>query len=673
MEFEEFLKHYEGSMEEGKQSLLSQHTHCLIQGTAGTGKTTLLKVRSAYLVECEGVDADLIWNITNDGRNAKRMAREYRHTFDEVAMPHFMDLRALAYKIIKMDHEGKGIPVWPAYRNLKSFVRKICKEMFALTLSEELLEEVLYRISYCKNMLLSDTQIEKIKIEGFQFPAFYKMYEKTRKAKQFYDSDDVIVEALCILQSDEDVRDGCHHAIHYLHLDDAQEVSFAGHMLLRLLCGEDTQLFAVADKLQCSNKRNCAFPDALDTLDSAYPGLKSFTLETNYRNASMIGDVIQQFTKKEVSIAQEEQGDVKFKGFTSMERIYTYALEAIQNDLNGEHVFLYRNEEIALPLIDILMEHNIPFYCSKSVSSLLKQSILQDMVCFVRLLSDANDLEAFIQINEHFHLEIPQRVLLELAEKVRGEGMDVYQALTDSSLRAVSKKKLAGKMEKIRLAAMKDTLGMLQFVLKEFNYRAYFEKQKTNEKNPAMLVLYTMAERYPQPQEFIKHMEALADFSMMELSNVKICSVEESKGNEYDHVYIMDCMNTLFPKTDASDPFERHLFYIAMTRALKHLEFFTFKKAAHVKMELSSFLFEIYQQQQKDEEDVTQEKQISSDNQPKRIRLADLKRGKKIVHTTLGLGRIMKISDGMMHVQFAQEAKTLNAKLCIQNDLISLP
>lgn len=671
MEFEEFLKTYDLRLEEGKKDLLSQHTHCLIHGAAGSGKTTLLKARSAYLVLCEQVDADQIWNITNDGRNAKKMAREFRHVFDEAAMPHFMDLRALAYKIIKMDHEEKEIPVWPAYRNLRSFVKKLCKEMFALSLTNEKLEEVLYRISYCKNMLLSDSQIEKIKVEGMNFPAFYKMYEKTRKAKQFMDMDDVLVEAICVLQSDKDVLEGCHNAITYLHMDDIQEVSFAGHLFLRLLCGEHTMLFATADKKQCTGKLTCAFPDALDTLESAYPGLQIFSMETNYRSAKMVGDVINQFAGSKMQFANEEEGDVKFKGFTNMERVYTYALETVQGDLNNEHVFLYRNEEMALPLIDILWENNIPFYCSKNVRSLLKQSVLQDMVCFVRLLHDAHDLEAFIQVQEHFHLDIPQRVLLELAEKVKGEGMDVYQGLMDSSLRAASKKKLSGKMEKIRFAAMKSTLGMIQDVLKEFNYRNYLEKQNSNEKNPAMLVLYTMAERYDQPVEFVRHMERLAEFEMMELANVKICSIEECKGEEFDNVYVLDCMNSLFPKTDGTDIYERNMFYIAMTRALRHLEFFTFKKAGTVKLDLSCFLYEIYQQQQEENDPDAANAPATPNRQA--IKLSDLRRGKKIVHTTLGLGRIMKISEGMMHVQFENELKILNARLCIQNELIRLP
>lgn len=669
MEIEEFFESYNVQLEDVKKELLTQHSHVLVQGSAGSGKTTLLKARSAYLIECEQIEADQIWNIARDGKSAKQMAREFRHFYDGVAMPHFIDLHALAYKIIKMDHEAKGISVWPAYRNVKSFVKKICKDMFALSLTNDKLDEVLYQIAHCKNMLMSESQIEKVQMEGMNFPAIYKMYEKNRKAKQFYDMDDVLVEALCILRSDKDVLDGCHQAISYLQIDDAQEVSFAGHMLLRSVCGDHAQLFALADKSQSCKKVSCAFPEALDTLDTAYSGLKSFTMDINYRNTKMIQEIMNKFAHETRVCASEEDGEVKFKGFSNLDRVYSYAYETVSADMMSEHVFLYRNEEMALPLIDMFIEKEVAFYCSKSLRNLLKDTLIADMVGFIRLLSNAHDLDAFIQVQDHFHLDIPQRVFPEVAQCMQLQDMDIYQALMDSSLRAVSKKKLAGRMEKIRLAAMKDTLGMISFVLKEFNYRTYLDKHQANEKHPALLALYTMAERYPQPKDFVEHMQRIAQFNSMDLANVKICSIEESMGQEYDNVYVLDCMNTLFPKTGVYDEYERSLFYIAMSRALKHLEFFTFKKASLVKMELSGFLYEIYQQPEENQP----ERDTSAESQPKKVRLSDLKRGKKIIHATLGLGRIMKISDGMMHVQFANELKTLNAKLCIQNDLIDLP
>ena len=41
-----------------------------------------------------------------------------------------------------------------------------------------------------------------------------------------------------------------------------------------------------------------------------------------------------------------------------------------------------------------------------------------------------------------------------------------------------------------------------------------------------------------------------------------------------------------------------------------------------------------------------------------------------IRHATLGEGRIVKISEGMMHVQFTSELKILNIRHCITNELI---
>ena len=58
MEIEEFFESYNVQLEDVKKQLLRQHSHVLVQGSAGSGKTTLLKARSAYLIECEQMEAE---------------------------------------------------------------------------------------------------------------------------------------------------------------------------------------------------------------------------------------------------------------------------------------------------------------------------------------------------------------------------------------------------------------------------------------------------------------------------------------------------------------------------------------------------------------------------------------------------------------------------------------
>lgn len=667
MEFKEYFKEFEQDLEEEKKNLLDKDTHCLVYGVAGSGKSTLLKARSAYLITVEGVDADQIWNISFNTTLAKRAAREYRFQYEELGTPHFLDLYGLAYKIIKMDHDAKQIPVWKAVRSNKSFLHTLCKDKFAVELTRSRMEELQQKIAYCKSMLLPDSEISKIKMDVLDFPACYRMYEKARKTKQFFDMEDLIIEALAVLSGDPDVLEGCHQAISYLQVDDLQEISFAGHMLLRTLCASHAQLFATADKLQCIGKRHQPFPKALDSLQDAYPGLQIFFLTKDHRTSVSLNKIANKFSGREVEGVKESDGELKFKSFLTMERMYAYALETIIKEPNQEHVFLYRNQATALPLADLLKERGILSACSKSVYETIHMPLIQDMVCFIRLMLDPNDIKAFYQVHEYFHLDIPKRVLIEVSDKVYNDGMDVYQSLNESSLRAASKKKLAGKMEKIRLVSSMHTLGMIEFVMKEMQYRQSLEKQHLSEKDVHLLAVYTMAERYSDPAEFIAHMESFQEYASMEQANVKLLSIEESKGIEFDHVYLLDCMDHLFPISNSQDPYERALFYTAITRSLHHLELFTFKKVAHYKLDLSPFIFEIYEQ--KEENQADKDDAVAP---TRKAKITDLKRGKKIVHSTLGEGKIMKISNGMMQVQFAEETKMLNAQLCLQNNLIDL-
>ena len=667
MEFEEFFKEYEQHLEEEKKSLIAKDTHCLVYGVAGSGKSTLLKARSAYLMSVLSIPADQIWNISFNTTLAKRMAREFRYQYETLDSPHFLDLYGLAYKIIKMDHEAKDKPVWKAVRSNKSFLQALCRDKFAVELSRGRMEELQTKIAYCKSMLLPESEIQKISMDILDFPACYRMYEKNRKTKQFYDLEDLIIEALAVLSGDQDVLDGCHQAISYMQIDDLQEISFAGHMLLRTLCASDAQLFATADKLQCIGKKHQPYPKALDSLQDAYPGLQIFFLSKDHRTSVSLNKIANKFSGREIEGVKESDGELKFKSFLTMERMYAYALETVQKEVNQEHTFLYRNHSTALPLLDLMKSNGILYACSKQVQEVLSLPIVMDMVCFIKLLHDPRDMKAFYQVHPHFHLDIPKRVMLEVADKVNLEGMDVYQALNESSLRAASKKKLAGKMEKIRVISGKTTLGMIEFVMKEMQYRQYLDKLHTSDKDVNLLAVYTLAERYSDPVEFIEHMDALQEYTTMDQANIKILSIEESKGSEFDHVYLIDCMERLFPLTNSSDPHERALFYTAITRSLHHLEMFTFKKVAQYKLDISSFIFEIYEQK----EDNQQAKEDGS-TQTKRAKLSDLKRGKKIIHSTLGEGKIMKISNGMMQVQFADETKMLNAALCLQNNLIDL-
>ena len=83
-------------------------------------------------------------------------------------------------------------------------------------------------------------------------------------------------------------------------------------------------------------------------------------------------------------------------------------------------------------------------------------------------------------------------------------------------------------------------------------------------------------------------------------------------------------------------------------------------------MEISPFLYELHAPKEEEAKSAG-ERPVP---QPKKLKENNLKRGMCIRHATLGEGRIVKISEGMMHVQFTSELKILNIRHCITNELI---
>ena len=83
--------------------------------------------------------------------------------------------------------------------------------------------------------------------KNLDFLALYKEYAKFKDKKDIYDYDDILAVATEILVKDtvllEDVKKHCH----FVHVDDAQELSFLAHMLLKMVSSSTHELFLCAD------------------------------------------------------------------------------------------------------------------------------------------------------------------------------------------------------------------------------------------------------------------------------------------------------------------------------------------------------------------------------------------------------------------------------------------
>lgn len=676
MILKEFIEEYKLEMDETKQQLLNvgdQHT--LVHGKSGSGKTFLLLARIAYLIKSEQAMPDEVLNLVYDSEAARKMAKDYRYAFcDDDIMPSFVDFHSFCYRIIRFHDKQCGKESCKAYRDMEKVIRKLITDMFALDLKDQELRRLMRKISYCKNMMLPEREIAKIEVAGIDFPAFYKAYEKFKTTRNIYDQDDILVETAHILMNKPEILQLYQSRYKFIHVDEAQELSFVSHIILKLMVSNQNVLFACADKEQCIDMDHCAYMEALDSFVETYGTAQVCYLKENYRNNKTIVQTANTFmfknnAEEELQTTSEEECDIKFKGFSELNKLYEYALRKVIED-EDEIAFLYHDFAIALPLIDTFQSNNVPFFFQGNIKKFLQESIVRDICNFIELFIDPKDMRAFYEVHPKMGLDISNKVLLEVSDRVRVDvSVDVYQALMESNYKSAGKKKLSSNMENIRMASMKNTLGMIEFIFDKLNYRERILKSGVSLNNSNIIALKVLADRYSDPAEFLRKLKALSEFQCEPVSRINVRSVSASKGMEFNKVCMIDCMASTFQKNTCTEEElkeERRLFYVGITRAKHGLEFFTAKRCFTTRLEISPFLYEIHPSQETDENG----EQPVVAAQPKKLKETSIRRGMRIVHTTLGKGSVLKVSEGMMQVRFANETKTLNIKLCLKNNLI---
>ena len=671
MDMNELLKEYNVELDEKKQELCCELQHpLLINGTTGSGKTFLLLARNAYLMKVEEVEPSAILNIVHDPAIAKRMAKDYRYLYcDDERMPSFVDMHSFAYRIIRFHDKMIQRESCKAYRDMEKVVRRLIKDMFAMELTGVQLRRLMRQISTCRTMMMSEREIASISFEGIDFPAFLKAYDKFKNERNIYDQDDILCECARILMSTPAVLQTFSSRYQYVHIDDAQELSFVAHVIIKLLFSSNCQMMMLADRDQCLDFDKAAYPQALDSFSEAYVQARIEQLEGNWRNNQTINALANEFYYKNetaMSCSSEETCEVKFKGFAQLERMYEYAMRMVVED-ESDIAFLYRDGAMAMPLVELFMQHQVPFHLHGSV-----KKFLQELCNIIELLIDPKDMRAFYEVYEKLGFDISKKVLLEVAQRLRDdEHVDVYQAMMESSYRAAGKKKLAASMENIRTASTLETHTMITFILDKLGYRARLLKANILMNDSNLLALRVIAARYSDPAQFLNRLREMGEFLCEPISRIQIRSVASARGMEFSRVALLDCLGSTFPKAGLQEEelqLERRLFFTGITRAKHQLEFFTSKRCDVTRLEISPFIYELHAPKE-EEAKVAGERPVA---QPKKLREGGLRRGMRITHATLGEGRIMKISEGMMQVQFQTESKTLNIHHCIMNELIDL-
>ena len=268
---------YDTLNEQQKKGVFTTEGPVLLLAGAGSGKTSVLTRRIAYLIESMGVNAWNILAITFTNKAAGEMRDRvnalvgYGAESIWVSTFHSTCVRILRRHIDRLGYDN-SFTIYDA-DDSKSVMKDVCKRLEIDT--KQLKEKtILGAISSAKDNLISTTEYEMAAAGDYlkkKISAAYAEYQLTMKKNNALDFDDLIVKTVELFKSCPEVLENYQNRFQYIMVDEYQDTNTAQFELIRLLAQRSRNLCVVGDDDQSIYKfRGANIRNILD-FEQVYP------------------------------------------------------------------------------------------------------------------------------------------------------------------------------------------------------------------------------------------------------------------------------------------------------------------------------------------------------------------------------------------------------------------
>jgi uncharacterized protein (TIGR00375 family) len=569
-------------------------SHLLIVAGPGTGKTHTLVHRILHIVQ-QGVSPQAMLAITFTNKAAEEMQRRLREHLGEAAGQLTAGtFHAFCLNVLR--ERGLDFEIVDEERQ-KEIAKALWPEVSAAE-RQEWLEE----ISLQKATLALAQRNE----------ARMQCYQAALCRERLWDFDDILLEAMALIESDQTVREQLHTRYHWLFVDEYQDLNPAQHRLLKLLAHANTFVTAIGDPNQAIYGFRGSEVSYFSNFAKDFPGATEMRLEENYRSGANLlsasGQVIARgeesfamplspalLTEGRLTIyaAPTEKAEAeyvvhqieKMVGGTSM---FSQDSQRVDREEEGSRSFgdfaiLYRLNALRAPLEEALERSGMPYQVSGDAPLAQRAGVMP----LVALMRCATGL--------HFqtkHLaELIALLTPGFGEVSTQKMIDAFGAVQQFELESIGRfaevENLSAKV-KSALFITRQSFLLLKEKLREHGaanalesfYQTELIKTFLREHKPLhenWQRVLSLARRRESVAAFCDALalESASDHFESRAEKIALMTLHASKGLEFPVVFIVGCEEQVTPmqlETLAGDPAEeRRLFYVGMTRAKEQL------------------------------------------------------------------------------------------------------
>lgn len=708
----------------------------LLLAVPGSGKTTVLVTRLGYMALCCGIPPENILTVTYTVAATKDMKHRCAAYFGEKLAEHFefRTINGICAKIIQYYGRITERPPFKLIKDEKqttALLASIFQQIQQDYPTESDLKTVRTLITYIKNMMLTDAEIQELEKsldDKLHIGQIYRQYYRNMRDSRWMDFDDQMIYAYNMLRKFPELLEHFQNQYPYICVDEAQDTSRIQHAIIRLLASKTENLFMVGDEDQSIYGFRAAYPQALLGFEKDHPGAEVLLMEQNFRSNGQIVKAADRFIQKnlfrhEKSMVpvREEKTPIREIAASGRAAQYQYLIKVAESCAGAgqeeQTAVLYRDNECALPLIDLLERQNLPYRMRQMDMAFFSYRIVTDILNVFRLAVNPYDTEAFLQIYYKIGTYMKKADALHAVQISMERDLPVLDAAVDyGGLNGHA----AGSTKSVRTHLKNMTIEQadkaLYRITEYLGYREYLDRSGING-DSKLEILKILAGRETSPGAFLDRMDELKKLISGKASNPDssfiLSTIHASKGLEYDTVYLMDVIDGILPEKLPDNPKqaayewkqkqeagnrnaldaksslkaetlvhrksqaiqeleeyeeERRLFYVGATRAKNNLILFTTKRK-------STFCEELLGKEKKNakkcEELPGKEKKNANDCEEL---MAQLDIGVIVEHRRFGEGVVLDIDAGgqRIMVQFEDKIRMMDLVFSAANGLLKV-
>ena len=567
----------------------------LILAGAGSGKTTTIVSRLAYLIKGLGIPASNTLTLTFTNKAAKEMRDRAYEMINDPAYPpllctfHKFGLLFLKFNIHLLNRENNFVVI--DTDDKKRIIKKINSEMPTPLIASE--------ISRYKNSLLTpDDAYKQAELYNYQQIAkVYEEYEAYLLENNLVDFDDLIALTYKLLEKNPELARKTSEKYNYIMVDEYQDTNELQLKLLQKLCTSHNNLCVVGDDDQSIYGWRGAHIRNIMEFDQDFAGTNTFKLEENYRSKEPILKVANALIEhnrsrlgKKLLPTRGSGEDVTILNSNDeneeARKIALKITKLLDSGVKAENIaVLYRVNVLSRSIEEGLNRSGINY---KLVGGLrfYDRAEIKDLISYIRVITNFHDDFSFKRI-----VNKPKRGLgkasvdkIELAAHANDTSIfEFIKKISVADLELLVRKKNAKTLkkfvrdiQKVAKTVTESTYNFIDVLEDTFHLKDIYKGMQ----DEADRVL-NMDEFYGLFRDFVKNSpDASLDEFLNELTlqseqdqvegeSIYMMSIHASKGLEFDHIFIIGLEEGFLPLVgDGSDlEEERRLGYVSFTRA----------------------------------------------------------------------------------------------------------